>query len=381
MALPALTALEECSDFSKTVEPFLPQLYALPRELAQVLQRREGFVDLYASTNPLISGFAMSVLFGALFLVVAEANRNYSQIDRFWSLLPTFYIAHFNLWARLAGLPSERIDAALAFSAVWSARLTYNYARKGGYSIGSEDYRWYVRFPPCTVTRYLPTNPSAQHTRDIIRGNIPAWAFHVLNATFISFMQSILLFLIAAPVYPVLLAIQFEPGVSSADVAFVAMQLGLVLVEWFADQQQWDYQGVKKRYQSTAKVPAGCGLTQPELDRGFVASGLWAYSRHPNFAVEQTIWIFLYQWSCFATKVLCSWAAAGPTFLVLLFQGSTWFTESITAGKYPEYRHYQSKVGMFVPVSPFAYRPLSTLGPKVIRTSEIAKKQEQKKQK
>lgn len=361
MALPALTALEECSDFSKTVEPFIPQLYTLPGELAQVLQKREGLLDLYVSTNPLISGFAISLFLGAVFLVAAEANRNYSQVDRFWSLLPTFYVAHFDLWARLAGVPSQRIDVALAFSAVWSARLTYNYARKGGYSIGSEDYRW-----------------------EIIKGNIPAWAFHALNATFISFMQSVLLFLIAAPVYPVLLAAQFESDVTSADLAFLSMQLGLVLFEWFADQQQWDYQTAKKKYQSTAKVPAGCGLTQPELDRGFVASGLWAYSRHPNFAAEQTIWIFLYQWSCFATKVLYSWAAAGPTFLVLLFQGSTWFTESITAGKYPEYRHYQDKVGMFVPISPFAYRPLSTLGPKIIRTSEIAKKQklqEQKKQK
>jgi len=34
---------------------------------------------------------------------------------------------------------------------------------------------------------------------------------------------------------------------------------------------------------------------------------------------------------------------------LFLFQGSTWLTESITAGKYPEYKAYQERVGQFVP--------------------------------
>jgi hypothetical protein len=120
MAIPALHALEECSDFSKTVEPFIPQLYALPEKLIDVFAGRQGLLQLYLETNPLISGFAISILLGAVFLVVAEVNRNYSQVDRCWSLLPTLYIAHFDLWARLAGVPSQRIDAALLFSTIWS---------------------------------------------------------------------------------------------------------------------------------------------------------------------------------------------------------------------------------------------------------------------
>ncbi|TPX12061.1 uncharacterized protein E0L32_007176 [Thyridium curvatum] len=349
MALPKLFALEDCSDFSKTVEPFLPDLYALPEQLLHTLQARESFVDLYTRTNPLVSGFAFSLFLGAIFWVVSEINKNYSQVDRFWSILPTVYIAHFNVWARLAGIPSHRLDGALLFSIIWSCRLTFNYARKGGYNIGSEDYRW-----------------------EIVRKNIPAWLFHLFNLTFISFIQSILLFLIAAPAYPLLLSSQFESELSTADMAYVVMELSLVLSEWFSDQQQWDYQTAKKQYQTTAKVPQG--YTQAELDRGFVTRGLWAYSRHPNFAAEQSIWLVLYQWSCFATKTLYSWAAVGPSFLVLLFQGSTWLTELITSGKYPDYSDYQSQVGMFVPLG-LGYRPSPPKQPKVIRTSELAKKQ------
>lgn len=123
MALPTLVKFEDCASWAKTVEPYIPQLYELPSKLVDVVQGRQGLIDLYTHTNPLISGFAFSVVLGAVVLVVAEFNKNYSQIDRCWSLLPTFYIAHFDLWARLAGVPSERIDAILAFGVAWSVSL------------------------------------------------------------------------------------------------------------------------------------------------------------------------------------------------------------------------------------------------------------------
>jgi len=133
-----------------------------------------------------------------------------------------------------------------------------------------------------------------------------------------------------------------------------------------------DFHAAKNAYKATGKVLPG--YKQADLDRGFLTSGLWAYSRHPNFASEQSVWFFLYQWSCFASKNLYSWLAVGPVFLIMLFQGSTWLTELITAGKYPEYRQYQQSVGTFVPTSASPYKAQAA-EPKVIRTSELAKKQ------
>jgi steroid 5-alpha reductase family enzyme len=124
MALPNISALEDCADFSKAVQPFIPQLYALPAKFLDVIWSREGLLNLYRETNPLISGFAVSLVLGAVFLVVAEINRNYSQVDRCWSLLPTLYIAHFDAWARLTGVPAQRIDLALLFSTIWSVSMT-----------------------------------------------------------------------------------------------------------------------------------------------------------------------------------------------------------------------------------------------------------------
>ena len=132
-----------------------------------------------------------------------------------------------------------------------------------------------------------------------------------------------------------------------------------------------DYHAAKSAYKTAGAIMAG--YDKAELERGFLTSGLWGYSRHPNFAAEQSIWFFLYQWGCFATKNLYSWSGVGALSLVLLFQGSTWLTELITSGKYPEYREYQRQVGMFVPTSLWTYEAPAPAAPKVIRTSELEK--------
>lgn len=351
MALPHFLKLEDCADWSKTVEPFLPQLYELPYRLLDHITSPHDLLELYKQTNPLVSGFAFSLFAGVVFLVVSEANRNYSQVDRMWSLLPTIYNVHYKVWAELNNVSSPRLNLVLLWSVVWSARLTFNYWRRGGYQIGSEDYRW-----------------------ELVKKHIGSVPFFLLNITFISFIQSVLLFLLSAPTYAILLASQYEKEVSGADVMFTAIQLGLVLTEWFSDGQQWNYQNNKREYQATAKVPRNSPYTREDLDQGFNTSGLWAYCRHPNFTAEQTIWLVLYHWSCYSTKVLYSWTGLGAMSLLMLFQGSTWLTELITAGKYPDYKHYQRQVGMTIP----SLTPYKRPAPKVIRTSELEKRQAQK---
>jgi hypothetical protein len=108
-----------------------------------------------------------------------------------------------------------------------------------------------------------------------------------------------------------------------------------------------DYQNAKKDYQKTAKVPHK--FEQEDLDRGFIVTGLWSWSRHPNFAAEQAIWVVLYQWGCWSSDVMYNWTFAGAMSYLILFQASTWFTELITTGKYPEYNEYQQRVGKFLP--------------------------------
>ena len=111
-----------------------------------------------------------------------------------------------------------------------------------------------------------------------------------------------------------------------------------------------EYQNAKKEYQKTAKVPQD--FEQETLDLGFNTIGIWAYSRHPNFAAEQSFWVTIYGWSCWATQTYYNWTCIGAIAYLILFQASTWFTELLSTRKYPEYKEYQKRVGKFLPKLP-----------------------------
>lgn len=120
MALPFIKTIEDCSNITKTVLPYLPQLYDLPQQILQSSSNLTELRALYLATNPLISALAFSLFLAPIFLLVSEVNKNYSQVDRCWSILPTIFNAHFAIYAHLSGLPAGRLDNVLAFSTIWS---------------------------------------------------------------------------------------------------------------------------------------------------------------------------------------------------------------------------------------------------------------------
>lgn len=120
MSLPVIKTVEDTVDFYKTVVPYLPQLYDLPQQLLQSYNNPTELKNLYIATNPLISGFAFSLFLTPLFLVISEINKNYSQVDRMWSILPTLYNAHYCLYAHMSGINTARMDNLVAFSVIWS---------------------------------------------------------------------------------------------------------------------------------------------------------------------------------------------------------------------------------------------------------------------
>jgi len=120
MALPVIKSIADCSSLEKTVLPYLPQLYDLPQQLLQSWNNPAELQNIYLATNPLISALAFSLFLAPVFLVISEFNKNYSQVDRCWSILPTVYNAHYVIYAHLSGLETQRLDNLVAFSAVWS---------------------------------------------------------------------------------------------------------------------------------------------------------------------------------------------------------------------------------------------------------------------
>lgn len=333
LPLPDIKSLADCVSFNHTVLPFLPQLVTLPERLQVVANAKDvqGLKEIYLSTNPLVSALGLCLALSAFFLVFSELNRNWSQVDRFWSILPAVYNVHFAVWARMSGLRTESLDTIAAITVIWSVRLTFNYWRKGGYSIGSEDYRW-------AIVRSKVNN---------------RFVFFLFNIVFITLTQSLLLLLITTPTYNFLLLSRLPElkAFELPDLIFSRVAFFFLIIEYFADQQQWYFHCAKHQYQQSARISGQYKnqFTPEDLERGFAINGLWSLSRHPNFVAEQAIWLTLYLWNAYRTENYLQWTGLGVVGYLLIFQGSVRLTEAISAGKYPEYSEYQARVGRFIP--------------------------------
>jgi steroid 5-alpha reductase family enzyme len=237
--------------------------------------------------------------------LLSLVTHDHSWVDRLWSIVPVVYVWVFAL---AAGLEDARLTVMAVIVTLWGARLTFNFARKGGYT-GMEDYRWAV-----------------------LRGRMPRWAFGLFSLLFIVLYQNALLVLITLPAFT---AWQHRLApFTPLDAALAVFFVGLLVGETVADEQQWRFHRRKR--------------AQERPHPRFLQTGLWRYSRHPNFFFEQAQWWVFFLLGASAAGSPLQWTVIGPLLLTLLFVGSTAFTESIARGKYPEYADYQATTSPIV---------------------------------
>jgi steroid 5-alpha reductase family enzyme len=257
--------------------------------------------------------------------IVGELSRNNSQVDKLWSVIPIVYVWYMTC----AGGMDPRMMLMSTLVTIWGIRLTYNFARRGAYQwkfwAGEEDYRWEV----------LRNRP----------GFNKPFVWTLFNLFFISAYQNVLIFLFTLPVLTVL-GDSVNKDLTVADWMLAALYVTAVVVEFIADQQQYDFQTEKHR-----RIKAGEDLGP--YAHGFVRTGLWSVVRHPNYAMEQSVWIIFYGFSVVATGEWINWSIAGCLLLIILFKGSSDFSEELSAQKYPEYKEYQRKVPRFLPFTKF----------------------------
>jgi steroid 5-alpha reductase family enzyme len=234
--------------------------------------------------------------------------------------MPSFYGI-----VTLLEYPSPRVLLMTVLVSIWGLRLSYNFWRKGGYSLipwkGEEDYRW-------SVLRQKPA----------LKGR---FRFGIFNLLFISFYQHFLILLFSSPF--IIAAMHPEKGLNYLDIAASVLMLAFILTETIADNQLYRFHKLKK---NPGLSP---GEYTESIEKGFFTEGLWKYSRHPNFLSEQAIWASFYIYSVAASGMWLNWSMAGAVLLILLFAGSSTFTERISSGKYPAYADYRKRVPRFLP--------------------------------
>ena len=104
--------------------------------------------------------------------ILSIVTKEHSWVDRMWSITPVIYVGEF---ARAAHFHNTRLNVMALIVLAWGARLTFNFARKGGYS-GAEDYRW-----------------------PVLRAAMKNWQFQLFNIFFIVLYQNFLLVSISLP--------------------------------------------------------------------------------------------------------------------------------------------------------------------------------------
>jgi len=167
-----------------------------------------------------------------------------------------------------------------------------------------------------------------------------SWQFQLFNLFFIVIYQNILLVLIALPAWSA-----YENRTTpfgTLDLLLAALFLACTLLETVADQQQWNFQTWKRHEVETGRTP------NPQ----FLQSGLFRFSRHPNYFFELAQWWMVFLMGAVAARTLLQWTVVGAALLSVLFVGSTSFTEKVTLSRYPEYEHYQRSTSAIVPWFP-----------------------------
>ena len=269
-----------------------------------------GAVAVAAATALLLAGNdLLAVAFAAdmaatLFVFgVSRLHDNSSMYDPYWSVAPFVLCVY---WAVSVGAWDVRTFLVLSLVLTWGARLTFNFLR-GFSNLKHEDWR-YVDLRRQWKGKYWLVSFSGLHI-----------------------MPTCLVFAALLPAHAALTATR-SFGVLTA----LGCGLGFcaVAIEGLADEQL-------RRFRQTNTDPGG-----------ILETGLWRYSRHPNYFGECLFW-----WSVALVGVSAApqrwWTASGALGITVLFVfASIPLIDARMLAKRPHYRHRMDRVSGLIPWPP-----------------------------
>ncbi len=255
--------------------------------------------DPYNILTTLIISFAIQ----ALFFIFAASFRTDKVTDLSYSL--SFAILSIVLVAlSRAFAPIQLLASALVI--VWAARL-------GAY----------------LLSRILRIGKDARF--DDKRGNF---------LVFLRFwvVQAIAVWAIMLPV-TVLLSLSSAPSLGAVSLAGAALWAIGFAIEIASDAQKYAFRN------------------NPVNDGRWIQSGLWKYSRHPNYFGEVVLWWGLFILALPGLSASMLFALVGPVFitLLLLFVSGVPLLEKSAEEKHgnnPEYQAYKHRTSVFILMPP-----------------------------
>jgi steroid 5-alpha reductase family enzyme len=250
--------------------------------------------------------FALLLALSALTLIwgISLALRDVSIVDVFWGL-GFVLISAAAIWRN--GPPDRRSELIFAIVALWAFRLALHLFLRWR-RLGHEDRRY--------ATMRRKAGPR----------------FAILSLFTVFWLQAGILWIVSVPLQAAFAAAPSAFG--PFDAVGAAIAIAGFLIEAIADYQLTRF----------GRDPANAGRV---LD-----SGLWAWSRHPNYFGDTAMW-----WGVFLLCICAShawWTVIGPTVMTyfLLRVSGVPLLERKMADRRPEYAEYIRRTSAFVPWPP-----------------------------
>jgi steroid 5-alpha reductase family enzyme len=227
--------------------------------------------------------------------------KNASMYDMYWSVLPFFFLGYWLFEFHVETL-NYRMMLTILMVTIWSFRLTYNWYR-GWKGIKHEDWR-YKNLRSKTGVFYP-----------------------LINFLGIHLFPTILVFLASMPLESIFSSTAKFGILDALGVAIMALG---ILFEMLADNQMHQFK------------------SDPINKGRFINSGIWRFSRHPNYLGEILFWWGLYVISIDAG--VPTYYIIGPILISLLFIGiSIPMMEKRLVKNYDNYLDYKKNTSTLIP--------------------------------
>lgn len=258
----------------------------------------EGWSSLWAAA-------VADVVATLVVFAFSRALKCSSMYDAYWSVAPIFIVLYWVFQADESVNPI-RAGAVLFLVTWWGIRLTYNWAR-GWPGLHHTDWRYQVM---------KERAPSLWFLSDLFGIHLfpTVEVFLALGGAWVALTQ---------------------PGraLSWIDLVALTVTAAAITIETIADQQLRAFSKVKRPGE-------------------IMKTGLWAYSRHPNYFGELSFWWGLYLFGLAADPTRW-WTLIGPAMMTAMFLGvSIPWMDRRSCERRPEYAEHMKRVSGIVPWFP-----------------------------
>ncbi len=273
-----------------------------------------GFATLALAPieDPLWRTFAADAVATIVIFGFSFAYDNSSFYDAYWSVVPIAIVLY---WATLAdaSVPALRLAGVGLVVGVWGARLTWNWAR-GWTGLDHEDWR-YVGFRELAPGFYWPISFLGIH-----------------------FFPTVIVFAGLAALYPAV--VQGGRPVGPIDLAALLVGLAGIAFEWIADDQLRAF------------------TTGPKRPGETLRTGLWRYSRHPNYLGEILVWWSFFLFGLAADPAWAKLAVLAPLAMTGMFLlVSIPLIEKRSLERRIDYQRVIDETSMLIPLPPRSRSP------------------------